>query len=123
MNPALRILVVDDDPDGIYLTQHWLKHEFPAAVVSVVSDGQEALDYLTEHPVDAVITDHVMQSMTGVELITEIRKRDPILPIMMVTGMDELRPRALAAGASRFLPSSERPRMGDALRQLLAPSP
>ena len=47
-----------------------------------------------------------MPGMDGLQLLTEIKKRRPDLPVMMVTaygGDDERRRRAAETGASEFL--------------------
>jgi CheY-like chemotaxis protein len=71
-----------------------------------VQDPQEALAALEEDPAafDAVLTDHDMPLMTGIELIGRIRPAAPAMRIVLCTGRRDIGEReALAAGANGFL--------------------
>ena len=52
-----------------------------------------------------ILSDINMPGMDGLQLLTEIKKRYPDLPVMMVTayGDDERRRRTAETGASEFL--------------------
>jgi DNA-binding response OmpR family regulator len=39
--------------------------------------------------IDAVITDHIMPGMTGAQFVRELRKTQPDLPIMVISGLEE----------------------------------
>jgi CheY-like chemotaxis protein len=56
--------------------------------VITASNGVEALDRLSEHEIDLVITDMQMPRMDGRELIAELKKRPgtAIIPVIIVTG-------------------------------------
>ena len=53
---------------------------------SVGRTGKEGLALLAEHTPDAVFLDLVMPGLSGVELLREIRRDKPELPIVVVTG-------------------------------------
>lgn len=61
--------------------------------VIVASDGTEALEHLeaagSAHPFGLVITDHLMPGMNGPEFVTELRKRYPQLPVLVLSGMED----------------------------------
>jgi CheY-like chemotaxis protein len=40
----------------------------------------------------AVITDHIMPGMTGSQFVRELRKSQPNLPVMVISGMEEAEP-------------------------------
>ena len=70
--------------------------------------GEQALEKLAdgiEPTLIVILSDINMPGMDGLQLLTEIKKRRPDLPVMMVTayGDDERRRRAAEAGASEFL--------------------
>ncbi len=70
----LKVLLVDDEPfivQGLSVLIDWKKEGFE--VVATAADGQEALDYLKNYPVDLVIADIKMPVMTGIELLEKIR--------------------------------------------------
>ena len=59
--------------------------------VDEAKDGLEAIEKLFalqngSSPIDLVLSDIVMPSMSGLELIDEIRKRQMTLPIVAITG-------------------------------------
>ncbi len=97
------ILVVDDEESirilvGTLLAK--LGHScIPAA------DGVDALDRMKENKIDAVITDIKMPNMDGVALTIEILKRNPGLPIMVMTAFGEEYSAggAISAGAREFI--------------------
>ena len=65
--------------------------------VAVGRSGTEALALLAEKTPDAVFVDLVMPGLSGVDLVREIRRDNPDLPIVVVTGwagpqdLDEVR--------------------------------
>jgi two-component system response regulator AlgR len=74
---ALRILVVDDEPPARSRLHDLLQdcnEQLALEVVGEASNGQEALDILTERPVDVVLLDIRMPQMDGIELAQHIQK-------------------------------------------------
>lgn len=60
-------------------------------VVGTASDGAGALELLAAHPdTQLLITDHSMPGMSGLELVTQVRKRYPDVKIIVLTMHDEL---------------------------------
>jgi len=65
--------------------------------VAVGRSGTEALALLAQKTPDAVFVDLVMPGLSGVDLVREIRRDNPDLPIVVVTGwagpqdLDEVR--------------------------------
>ena len=86
---SLHILAVDDDALILVNTAAMLEdlgHE-----VTTAYSGREALSALAGmERVDLVVTDQAMPGMTGTELIAEIRRARPDLPILLATGYAEL---------------------------------
>ncbi len=80
-----RLLLVDDDD----LVRRTLEHTLCEAFDSVTSVGTaaEALDLAGEPwAFDCVVTDLVMPTMRGPELILELRRTKPELPCLLLTG-------------------------------------
>jgi CheY-like chemotaxis protein len=78
------ILVIEDDREVLsviirYLTQ--LGYEVIAA-----TDGMEALKKLDSGGFDLVITDIVMPYVSGVGVVTALKKKKPNIPIIAITG-------------------------------------
>ena len=95
------ILLVEDNPDDVFLTLRALKKNKIGNKVFVVGDGVEALDYLfCQHryadrsPTDLpqlVLLDLRLPKMDGMEVLERIRadKRTRTLPVVILTGSDE----------------------------------
>lgn len=79
-----RILVVDDE-DLVRMT---LRQMLEAAGHEVVEarNGREGLDLQTEHAFDLVLTDIIMPEQEGIETIVQLRRRNPQLRIIAISG-------------------------------------
>ncbi len=99
----LQVLIVDDDPRLRLFLAGELSVEgyFPRQA----GDGQEALLELRRQPADLVLLDWQLPDFSGVEVCRRIRASGLALPILMLTGRDEVRDRveALDAGADDFV--------------------
>lgn len=101
----ISIVLVDDHPvvrDGL---AGQIASQDDLSLAGAAAGGHEALALVEQLDPDLVITDLRMQAGDGVELITELRRRDPALPVLVLTtyGTDEdLRP-ALEAGPTSVL--------------------
>ncbi len=85
---ATTILVVDDDRAFRVATRTLL--EDVGYSVTLAANGEEALAVLGVAPVDLVITDMMMEKMTGLVLLSRIRERYPEMPVIMVTGFGSI---------------------------------
>jgi CheY-like chemotaxis protein len=83
MHKAIKILMVDDEAQFRATTQKILNKKGFDTVLA--ASGEEALDKLVEGP-DVVILDIKMPGMDGHDVLKEIRKRKPDLPVIMLTG-------------------------------------
>lgn len=85
----MRLLVVDDDALVLMNTVALLEdlgHEVVEA-----NSARQALEIMSEDAAfDIVITDQAMPLMTGTQLIAELNKRWPEIPIILATGYAEL---------------------------------
>jgi DNA-binding NtrC family response regulator len=97
------ILVVDDDPASLKLFRNVLTQS--GYEVVTVDNGREALRLLADHVFAAAILDIMMPDMNGIDLLREIRQRDPNLEVVMTTAYPEVDTavRALREGAHDYL--------------------
>lgn len=81
-----KILVIDDEPKIIQLTQDYLEN----AGFSVISagDGERALAVIRDEQPDLVVLDLGLPGMDGLDVCRSIRKTSN-LPIIMLTARDE----------------------------------
>ncbi|WP_375770893.1 sigma-54 dependent transcriptional regulator [Archangium gephyra] len=96
------VLLVDDDPAvakvlGALLGQAGL-------TVHTASNGQEALVQLGRKPIDVVVSDVRMPGMGGMELLAEVGRSWPDVPVILLTahGTVPLAVEAMKAGAADF---------------------
>lgn len=54
--------------------------------IQVASTGADALDQFSQHKYDLVVTDYKMPRMDGLELIVRLRKLQPEIRIVLVSG-------------------------------------
>ena len=83
------ILLVDDDPAQLTILQRILKRE--GYMVEGVGDSNAALERLDKQMFDLVISDMWMSSrFEGRDLLREIKRTDPDLPVLIMTAYAEL---------------------------------
>jgi two-component system NtrC family response regulator len=84
-----RILVVDDDANLRWVLQTQL--EDCGYAVSTAADAQAALAAIDESRPTLLITDLKMPGMSGLELLANLRTRDPELPVIIITAFGSIR--------------------------------
>ncbi|WP_235506576.1 ATP-binding protein [Altererythrobacter sp. Root672] len=86
---SLKVLAVDDDP-LVLMNTGALLEDLGHEVFEAIS-AENALALLQEHPdIDVLITDQAMPHMTGAQLVQELTRLRPELPIILATGYGEL---------------------------------
>ncbi len=81
--PADKILVVDDEQSMTQFLSIVLRKE--GYHVTAVNNGKDALEKVKAEPYDVVITDIKMPGMDGIQLLQQIKKHDPSLPVVIMT--------------------------------------
>jgi len=79
-----KILVIDDDPSILAMLKRMLEkagHE-----VNIASNGNEGLEMIECCLPDLLVTDIVMPEKEGLELIFYLRKKNPGLKIVAISG-------------------------------------
>lgn len=79
-----RILLVDDEKDFVEMLG--LRLEDTGEIITPAYSGQECLDILEKTDIDVVILDILMPGMDGIATLKEIKKRFPLIEIIMLTG-------------------------------------
>ena len=84
MSSAPRLLLVDDE-ERFRTTLSKLLGVRGIPVVAVGS-GEEALEELRSKPYDVILLDVRMPGMNGIEVLAEIKKINPALEVIILTG-------------------------------------
>jgi|GEM_PF-3579655 PAS domain S-box-containing protein len=96
--PALRILVVDDEPLICKVVSDFLRSAGHSIVTA--RNGREGLDEFTSDRFDLVITDMGMPELNGEDLAIAVKEQQPKMPVILLTGWgDEL----LSAGVPQCI--------------------
>lgn len=82
-----RALVVDDEPDEAALLATHLRRV--GCEVEVAADGEEALASSSLDGLDVVFVDLRLPGMGGWELVAELHRRLPRLPVVVASVLDE----------------------------------
>lgn len=102
------VLIVDDSAVDRRLAGGLLA-KLPQLHLEYAADGLEAIEQIEELSPDLVLTDLVMPGRNGLELVEEIQRRWPQLPVILMTnkGSEEVAIKALQAGAASYVPKSQ----------------
>jgi CheY-like chemotaxis protein len=114
------ILVVDDNPRMVGLIKRWLGRA--GYHVTGVTTVPEALEVLTAHPMKWVLTDLMMPTGDGMDILAYARAHQPEAKVIIMTafGFEATRQRVLAQGAHTFL---SKPFSGEALLAIVTQGP
>ena len=115
-----QVLVVDDNSRMVGVIKRWLVRA--GYQVIGVTTVQEALEALTTDSIAWVITDLMMPTGDGMDILAYARSHHPQTKIIIMTafGSDATRQRALAGGACAFL---SKPFSGEALLAIMTQEP
>ncbi len=102
-NKGKRILVIDDEKHIAEAIKLNLKMQGHEVVIGV--NGLEGLNWWREFAPELVIVDLMMPEIDGIGVITEIRKRDLKLPILVISAKDQVKEKikCLSLGVDDYL--------------------
>jgi two-component system, NtrC family, response regulator len=103
MNNAT-ILVVDDEKEYLCLLKSILEDEGYKNVLTI-DNPHKVLRILQENKVDLILLDMYMPDLNGLDVLENISRQNPQIPVIMVTAVDELEIalKAIKLGAYEFI--------------------
>jgi len=115
--PAVRILCVDDDPRINELNQIVLRRA--GYEVAVTESPADALNRLKTESFDLVITDLFPQSPRDSAFVTNLRRLDPEMPVILVTGNHNPPPEILRQADAFVVKAYSLNALTDSVREVL----
>jgi len=107
----MHILIADDHTIIRKGLKQILSDEFPSAVIEEAEDGESVLQKVIAGGWDVIICDLNMPGRSGLEVVHEIKKHFPALPVLILSmhTEEQYAIRSLKAGASGYLNKSQAP--------------
>jgi DNA-binding NtrC family response regulator len=98
-----KILVVEDDPDIRKILQLFLSEK--GFQVKVADQPAPALEILAQEPVDLILSDVRMPGMSGLDLLRELKERDPEIQLVLMTAYSSVKDavEAIQLGAADYV--------------------
>lgn len=99
----MRVLLVDDEPDILFVIGRWFKINGHQAVTTM--DPRGVFNLIENQDFDLVCLDLMMPHINGLQLIPGIRERKPKLPIVVMSAVGDTRIAVQAAkeGVEEYL--------------------
>ena len=107
-----RVVLVDDEPDIVFLARTLFESDGRFDVVGEAADGEEAVRLAQRLHPDAVLLDILMPGMDGWEALPLIRRVAPETAVVVVSALgrrQDVAERATALGAAAYV---EKARLG-----------
>lgn len=101
----IRILIADDHELIRAGLRSLLGHEPDFTVVAEAKNGHEVLEYVRKNHIDIVVLDISMPEKSGFDVLSELKKRGVLVPVLILTMHPEQRyaPRAFRSGAAGYV--------------------
>src|SRR5712691_9481488 len=119
----MRILLADDHAVVRHGLQQILAEDFKKAVFGEARNAQEALNRIWTENWDVVILDITMPGRSGLEVLREIKKSGPKLPVLVLSMHPEnqFAVRVLKRGAAGYMTKESAPEeLVGAIKKVLA---
>ncbi len=102
---VIKVLAVDDNPDLLDLTATFLEKEREKFDVITTGSVDEALGYIEEKQIDAIVSDYDMPGRNGLHFLEAIREKWENIPFILFTGKgsEEIASEAISKGVTDYL--------------------
>ena len=99
----MKILVLDDEQLSLYGLSSAVRKADPYAEVFEFQDPQEAVSFLDTVSIDTAFLDIELRLTNGIEVAKELKKKNPLINIIFVTGYREYMEAAFSIHASGYV--------------------
>src|SRR5688572_17286572 len=115
---SIRVLIADDHEMVRKGIRAWLESETDIEVIDEIGRGDQIINGVNTHKPDVLLVDLHFPNLNGLDVIRSLRKDGNGTPILVMTGYERQRAKAvLEAGANGFISKEEsRERVIEAVR-------
>ncbi len=101
----LRIIIADDHQVVVEGVKRIINREIDLEIVTEVNSGEALLNKISNDKFDLVILDVGLPGRSGIEILSDLRKMEPKLPVLVYSMQPEERVaiRAIKAGANAYI--------------------
>ena len=107
----LRFIMADDHPVVLKGLKEILSEGFDKAIIDQTTTGYELMNHVQNNQYDVVLLDISLPDINGLEVLKEINKKKPKLPVLIISMYPEEQYalRAIKAGARGYLTKRSAP--------------
>lgn len=87
--PIPPVVLVDDEEELLFTSKVLLRNH-GIGPITTLQDSRKLLGYLEEHGASLVLLDLIMPNITGIELLPEIQRHFPEIPVVVMTAVHEV---------------------------------
>ncbi len=86
------ILAIDDDSTQLELLRLYVSEiEFPEVEFLTGETVKDGLSMLSGHTIDLVLTDYRLPDGTGIDVLQEVKKRNPLISVVVMTSFESVK--------------------------------
>jgi DNA-binding response OmpR family regulator len=90
VRPQVRVLIIDDNPVQLSTREAVLRDAGFQVSIATTAPSALALLQASSTPFHAIVTDHVMPKVSGADFVRSLRKVNPHIPVLVVSGMPDI---------------------------------
>ena len=105
---SLHLVIIEDEEAHLQLMKRAVSREFPQVSIDHFFDASSCLESIGRIEPDLIISDYLLPGMNGLEFLRELRLRNNLTPVIMITGQgdESTAVKALKAGAADYVVKS-----------------
>lgn len=110
MARKIDVFIVDDDVQSMQYFQAIVNRGEGMRCIGSTTSGENAVSIVVTAYPDVVLVDYALYPVSGFEILAELHRELPGVPIILLGGRPTLQKQADAAGAAAYLPMPITPR-------------
>ena len=95
------VLIIEDDEEIIKIIDQLLKDHQLSILHS--KNGDQGIKEFRKNDVDLIITDVMLPKRDGLDIVAKVRKSNPNIPIIALSGYEGIQEMAYLTGVNKFL--------------------